>query len=83
MNEGSIPLLDIDIQGAQKVQKLYCQATFIWINVESLEIQKQRLIDRQTDTLEVIEKRIDNAQKELNQVNSLNYFQHVTNREIE
>ncbi|WP_039357402.1 guanylate kinase [Candidatus Protochlamydia amoebophila] len=57
-------ILVIDTQGALQLQKL-CEATFIFIRPPSLDELKNRLINRQTESLEMIEKRLACAEREL------------------
>lgn len=58
-------LLEIDVQGAYNVKQVYPQSILIFIAPPSFETLRQRLIDRNLDSLDVIERRIQNAKKEL------------------
>jgi guanylate kinase len=57
-------ILVIDTQGALQIQQL-CSATFIFIRPPSLEELKNRLVNRQTESLEKIEKRLASVEREL------------------
>jgi guanylate kinase len=61
-----IPLVDIDVQGALRLKKHYgANALSIFIKAPSLEILKQRLIDRGTETDFSLNERIEKATHEL------------------
>jgi guanylate kinase len=62
------PLLDIDVYGAIKVKNLYGDnALSIFIAPPSIEILKERLTTRGTDTSDTINKRISKAAEEISQ----------------
>jgi guanylate kinase len=66
LNEGKLVIFDIDVQGHKIVRKkLNAKITSVFITTPSLKILQQRLIQRATDTKEVIQKRIDNAKEEI------------------
>jgi guanylate kinase len=58
-------LMDIDVQGAAQIVKRFPAAVTIFIMPPSLEMLRQRLEDRQTDTPEVIATRMRNAEVEM------------------
>jgi guanylate kinase len=61
-----LPLVDIDVQGALRLKKHYgANALSIFIKAPSLEILKQRLIDRGTETDFSLNERIEKATHEL------------------
>lgn len=60
-------LLDIDVQGAAQLHAKYPDAITIFIMPPSLAILRQRLEKRGTDSPEVMDKRMVNAQKEMAQ----------------
>lgn len=65
-DQGKSVLLDIDVQGAASLKKMFpdrCHSIFI--APPSLEILEARLRARATDTEETIQKRLQNARKEL------------------
>ena len=59
INAQLIPLVDIDVKGALKVKQQYEHSLSI------LEILKERLIKRGTDSAESIQERLDKASEEL------------------
>lgn len=58
-------LLDIDVQGARQILKRYPDAVTIFIMAPSLDVLRQRLVDRAQDDAAVIEKRMQNAKAEI------------------
>ena len=67
LSAGGDILLDIDVQGTRQILERYPDGITIFIMPPSLEILKQRLEVRGTDSPEVIAVRLDNAQKEIAQ----------------
>ena len=65
-NEERIVLFDIDVKGGINLKKLYGDnALSVFIKAPSLEILRERLVKRGTDTPEAIEKRVIKAKYEL------------------
>ncbi len=58
-------ILDIDTHGAMQLKKRYENAVYIFILPPSVEVLKERLINRKTDSKDVIAKRLDNAKSEI------------------
>jgi guanylate kinase len=59
-------ILDIDVKGAINVKKLYGdKALLLFIAPPSVEVLRQRLINRGTDSMEVIDERVSKAAYEL------------------
>lgn len=58
-------ILDIDWQGARNVRKQFPQAHSIFLLPPSIDELKQRLLMRNTDSLDVIERRMSKAMSEL------------------
>jgi len=72
-NLGKIPVLDIDVKGAIKVQKqLGANCLSIFIMPPSIEILKERLENRKTETTESLEMRLDKAAYEISFSNQFN-----------
>ncbi len=66
MAAGDNAVLDIDVKGALSVKKLYGdRALTLFIQPPSIEVLRERLLGRGTDSLEEIEKRIAKAAYEL------------------
>jgi guanylate kinase len=65
-NLGKIPVLDIDVKGAIKIQKQLAENCLsIFIMPPSIEVLKQRLENRKTETAENIQIRLDKAAFEI------------------
>lgn len=62
---GRVCILDLDVQGALNIMKLYPEAVTIFIEPPSLEELKKRLEARGTESREDIELRLADAKKEL------------------
>lgn len=63
---GMVPILDVDVKGAQSIKKIYGDdALIIFIKAPSVEEIIRRLKDRGTDTPEQIQARIDRLPEEL------------------
>ena len=72
-NIGKIPVLDIDVKGAIKIQKqLEENCLSIFIMPPSIEVLKQRLENRKTETAENIQMRLDKAAYEISFSNQFN-----------
>lgn len=67
LSAGRDILLEIDVQGTLQILKRYPDGITIFILPPSLEILKQRLQTRGTDSPEVVALRLANAQKEMTQ----------------
>ena len=66
-------LLDIDVQGAAQLRAKYPDAVSIFIMPPSLAVLRQRLEKRGADAPEVIEMRLANARREMDQHASYQY----------
>jgi guanylate kinase len=66
---GKIPLVDVDVQGAMKIQEkaseLKQRPHYIFITPPSLEVLEKRLRDRKTDSDEAIRGRLAAASREI------------------
>jgi guanylate kinase len=58
-------LLDIDVQGTRQILKRYPDSVTIFIMPPSLDTLKKRLVNRGTDSPDVIDVRLKNAQTEM------------------
>jgi len=74
-------LLDIDVQGTRQIIKLYPGAVTVFILPPSLEVLKQRLEARGTDSPKVIALRLENAKKETPQKDIYRHI--VINEQLE
>lgn len=67
LNTGNDVLLDIDVQGARQIVARYPDSVTIFIMPPSLEALRERLVNRGTDSPEIIEERLRNAETEMAQ----------------
>lgn len=75
LNEGKNLFFDIDVQGADLVKGCFKEsAQIIFIAPPSLEVLRKRLEGRKTDSQEVIEIRLKNAEQELFRQNDFDYL---------
>lgn len=81
LSRGIDVILEIDVQGAMKVKKAFPNAVMIFIAPPSMAELKSRLIGRNTETLEQIEKRFATAEKEIAMLPKYEYV--VTNDVVE
>jgi guanylate kinase len=70
---GKVPVLDIDVKGAIRVQKKLGEKSLsIFIMPPSIDALRERLLNRQTETTESIQTRIDKAEYEISFSNEFN-----------
>ena len=70
---GEWVLLEIDVQGAIEVMEKYPDAVTIFIRPESMEELERRLRGRKTETEEKIQRRLDEARREMKQIHRYRY----------
>ncbi|MBE6215912.1 MAG: guanylate kinase [Bacteroidales bacterium] len=64
--KGHVIIFDIDVQGGVNLKKIFGeQALSIFIQAPSVEVLRERLIGRATDTEEAIERRVAKAASEM------------------
>lgn len=81
LNEGNDVILEIEVQGAEKVMANCEEYVSIFLAVPSMEELERRLRGRGTETDEVIEKRLNAAKYELTRASAYQYI--VLNDEVE
>ena len=74
LSKGEDILLDIDVQGTRQILKQFPDSITIFIMPPSMEVLKQRMTSRGTDSMEVIARRLDNAKQEIAQ---RDLYQHI------
>ena len=77
---GKDVILEIEIQGARQVKKLFPQGVFIFVVPPSLEVLVQRIHQRGTESEEIIQKRLAQARAELERISDYEYV--VVNDEV-
>ena len=80
INEGNNVILEIETQGALQVKKMMPEAVMIFVLPPNADTLKERLVGRQTETMEVINKRLSKAAEETGVIDKYDYF--VINDEI-
>ena len=81
LEQGIDVILEIEIEGAAKVNETMPEGIFIFIMPPSMRELKRRLIKRNTETKEQIIERFKRAYREINEVSKYNYI--VINDEVE
>ena len=82
LNKGKLVIFDIDVQGHDIVRKkLDNIVTSVFVTTPTLNELENRLNDRDTDSKEVINKRLENARHEIKSFHKYNYF--ITNDDLE
>ncbi|MCW8398223.1 guanylate kinase [Legionella sp. PATHC038] len=74
LQKGIDVVLDIDWQGAEQIRRSFPDAVSIFIVPPSLDVLKQRLLDRRQDKDEVISDRMRKAQDELSHYPEFDYL---------
>ena len=75
LEQGKLVIFDIDVQGHEIVRKkLSSITTSVFITTPSLEVLESRLNSRNTDSIEIIEKRIKNAKGEVEYFQDYDYL---------
>jgi guanylate kinase len=73
LNKGIDVLLDIDTQGAAQIRRAYREGVYIFIVPPSLQILKQRLEQRMTDSKEQVDERLKKAVLEIQSYSLYDY----------
>lgn len=71
---GHIVILEIEVQGAMKILQQYPDAILVFITAPSVEILKQRLVGRGTESPEIVEKRMHRAVEESKDIGQYKYI---------
>jgi guanylate kinase len=80
IQSGGVMLLDVDVQGAFRLKKVYPQATTVFILPPSIAALRKRLKKRGTESEEQLKVRFDNAKKEMKLYRKFAYV--VINKEL-
>ena len=81
LKRGSDVLLSIDVQGAMKIKRLKLDAVYIFILPPSIEMLRERLINRSTDSKKAIQQRLTVSKKEISYSNKYDYI--IVNNRLE
>lgn len=71
---GKDVVLEIEIQGARKIKERFPEAVLLFISPPSAQELKNRLLNRGTESLEVIESRLARAAEEAVGIDEYDYF---------
>lgn len=81
IHQGINVFLEIDVNGASNIKKMFPDALLIYIAPPSIEDLRKRLLNRATESIEKIDERIKIATEELKKTDIYDYV--VINDEIE
>ena len=81
IDKGKSVILDIDTKGALTVKRTHPNAALIFIQPPSLEVLRNRLEGRDTESQEEIDRRLRNAEQEMRAKEQFDYV--IINQEIE
>jgi guanylate kinase len=73
-NAGRDVILEIEIQGAMKIKEKFPEALLVFITPPSMEELKRRLVNRGTESTEVIESRLHRAAEESEGMEAYDYL---------
>lgn len=73
INEGGLAVLEIDVQGAWQVKQRMPNSVFVFIHAPDMATLETRLRGRGTDSEAVIQKRLENARREIEQSHWYDY----------
>lgn len=72
--KGHVIIFDVDVKGGVNLKKYFGdKALSVFIQAPSVEVLKQRLIDRKTDSAEAIEERVAKAAEEMTYAPKFDY----------
>jgi len=75
LNQGKMVVFDIDVQGHKIAKEKFGNIiTSVFLTTPNQQVLKDRLIQRGTDSIEAIEKRLNNAISEMTRVKEYDYI---------
>lgn len=74
LQQGKDIIFDIDVQGARQLKQTLPQGCFVFLFPPSMQALKTRLVQRGTDSREVIAKRLANARNEISQCDLFEFW---------
>ena len=81
LEKGLNVILEIDVQGALIAKEKKKDAILVFFRTKDMEVLEKRLRDRKTDSEEIIQTRLKNAETELKYENKYNYT--IVNENLE
>lgn len=73
LKHGQNVILEIEVQGAMKVKEKIKDAVLVFLMPPSMEELERRLVDRQTEDIETITKRLNTAKEEISHKDEYDY----------
>lgn len=67
-------ILDIDVQGARSIRAKYSAGVYIFVLPSSIDILRMRLIKRKSEGVVEIDARIEEAKKEIQEIDNYDYI---------
>lgn len=67
-------ILDIDVQGARNIKAKYSDGVYIFVLPSSLDILRERLMDRKSERAIEIDTRLEDARKEIQEIDNYDYI---------
>ncbi len=67
-------ILDIDTRGAMQLKNTYDKAVYVFILPPSMQILKDRLVSRKTETADAVKKRLESAREEISCYEKYDYI---------
>ncbi|WP_010530484.1 guanylate kinase [Lentibacillus jeotgali] len=81
LQDGKDVFLEIEVQGAMQVKKNFPEGVFIFLFPPSLEELKNRIVERGTESQELVLKRLKEAQNEIDMMDAYDYV--VVNDDVD
>ena len=78
--EGQNVVLDLDIKGGGKLMEVYPNGVFIFVLPPSMNVLRNRLLERKTDNPDAIEKRLQFVAEEISAISAYSYL--VINKDV-
>ena len=73
-SKGHVIIFDVDVKGGVNLKKYFGDAALsVFIKAPSVEVLRQRLLARKTDSLEAIEERVAKAEEEMTYEDKFDY----------
>lgn len=75
LSENKVVVLDIDVQGHKAIRDKFPKlVTSVFVTTKNMDVLKERLASRGTETAEILEQRVINAISEMRQIAEYDYF---------
>jgi guanylate kinase len=81
LSQGFKVVMDLDVNGGEAVGKLYPDAVLVYLLPPSGEALRERITGRGTESREVIQRRLEDAQEELKRAGNYEYL--IVNETVE